>query len=312
MTCARVMRGISSIANADTPASAIVFSAASLPYGSMIATTSAPRLYCGSSDASGRFTLMMMSASFSASALTVAPPAVNSESGRPDWTPAPGPTATSAPSALNFLMVSGDAATRGSDGSISLATAIFMRPPLARTHRLALFPLGWNPVWRPARGQIFAPRRKTQRGVDGSGQENRHHGDDEDDGGRAVLHQHDETFIGLLMRFVVVAVGGGVGHFAMVCHWSPQSVKSLFVRADTAIPPAGQRRSANMPGPYRLIGEANYPESGLTDHEIKAAGEPPFVLGGADQQFLAKQAVGTVLGLTGEIKLSSQHASPAR
>jgi len=53
----------------------------------MMATTSAPRLYCGSSLASGRFTLMMMSASTNASALTVAPAAVNSESGRPDLTP---------------------------------------------------------------------------------------------------------------------------------------------------------------------------------------------------------------------------------
>ena len=101
----------------------------------MIATTSAPRLYCESSDASGRFTLMMMSASFSASALTVAPTAKNSESGRPDLMPAPGSMATSAPSALNFFTVSGDAATRGSDGSISLATAIFMGPPAARKMR---------------------------------------------------------------------------------------------------------------------------------------------------------------------------------
>src|SRR4029453_16568493 len=173
----------------------------------MMAMTSAPRLYCESSEASGRFTLMMMSASFSASALTVAPTAVNSESGRPDLTPAPGSTATSAPSALNFLMVSGDAATRGSDGSISLATAIFMRPPLARTRRLALFPVGWIPVLRPARGQISYRAARCGASPTESGQEDRHHGDDEDHRGRAVLHQHDETFIGLLMRFVVVAVG---------------------------------------------------------------------------------------------------------
>src|SRR3954454_3928028 len=95
----------------------------------MIAMTSAPRLYCESSEASGRFTLIMMSASFRASALTVAPTAVNSVSGRPDLTPAPGSTAMSTPSALNFFTVSGDAATRGSDGAISLATAIFMNPP---------------------------------------------------------------------------------------------------------------------------------------------------------------------------------------
>src|SRR5512138_757988 len=160
----------------------------------MIAMTSAPRLYCESSDASGRFTLMMMSASFSASALTVAPTAVNSESGRPDLMPAPGSTATSAPSALNFFTVSGDAATRGSDGSISLATAIFMRPPLARTRTLALFPLGWIPVLRPARGQIFLSRRKMRCGTSRSGQEDRHQGDDRNDGRGAVLHQHDEPF----------------------------------------------------------------------------------------------------------------------
>src|SRR6201996_7452465 len=102
----------------------------------MIATTSAPRLYLESSDASGRFTLMTMSASLSASALTVAPAAVNSESGRPDLIPAPGSTAISTPSALNFLTVSGVAATRGSEASISLATAIFIGPPAAQGPRV--------------------------------------------------------------------------------------------------------------------------------------------------------------------------------
>src|SRR5882724_4267878 len=178
----------------------------------MMAMTSAPRLYCESSDASGRFTLMTMSASFRASALTVAPAAVNSESGRPDLMPAPGSTATSTPSALNFLMVSGEAATRGSDGSISLATAIFMGPPAARGTRaskLALIWEGWIPVLRPVRR---------------SGQENRHQGHDQDDGAGAVFHQHDEPFIGLLMGRIIVAVRGRVGHFVMLCHRSPQSV----------------------------------------------------------------------------------------
>src|SRR5213075_197004 len=36
---------------------------------------------------------------------------------------------------LEFFTVSGEAATRGSDGSISLATAIFIRPPAARGAR---------------------------------------------------------------------------------------------------------------------------------------------------------------------------------
>src|ERR1700753_1210937 len=75
---------------------------------------------------------MTMSASLSASALTVAPAAVKSESGRPDLIPAPGSTAISTPSALNFFTVSGDAATRGSARSISLATAIFIGPPASQ------------------------------------------------------------------------------------------------------------------------------------------------------------------------------------
>src|ERR1700755_1655752 len=127
-----------------------------------------------------------MSASFSASALTVAPAAVNSESGRPYLMPAPASTAISTPSALNFFTVSGEAATRGSDGSISLATAIFMEPPDARGPReskLAPIPQRWIPVAQPECGQIFqiAPRRCSATGND-SGQEDGHHGDDEDDG----------------------------------------------------------------------------------------------------------------------------------
>src|SRR6201999_870637 len=187
----------------------------------MMAMTSVPRLYLESSEASGRFTLMTMSASLSASELTVAPAAVNSESGRPDLMPAPGSTATSTPNALNFFTVSGVAATRGSDGSISLATAIFMGPPAARgtrTIKLALFPLGWIPVCRPACGQIFRPRRGVATRRDQSGQENSHHRDDEDPRGRAVFHQLDEALIGLLMGNVIVAVGGGVGYFVMIRH----------------------------------------------------------------------------------------------
>src|ERR1700749_1383133 len=173
----------------------------------MIAMTSAPRLYWPSSEASGRFTLMMMSASLTASALTVAPTAVKSESSRPDLMPAPGSTATSAPSALNFFTVSGEAATRGSAESISLATALFMGPPdgarRAQTRRCA-----------------GAGRRNLE---DGSGQEDRHQGEDDDDGRRAVFHQLDEALIGGLMGRIIHAVGGRVGHFAMICHCCPQS-----------------------------------------------------------------------------------------
>src|SRR4051794_41103120 len=169
----------------------------------MIAITSAPRLYCASSEASGRFTLMMTSASFSASALTVAPAAENSESGRPDLIPAPGSTATSMPSALNFFTVSGDAATRGSEGSISLATAIFMGPPAALGTRVS--------GSAPAGGAL-----------DGLGQENRHQSNDQDDAAGAVLHQFYKTFIGLLVCGIIVAVGGGIGNFIMLSHQSLQ------------------------------------------------------------------------------------------
>src|SRR3954454_7361434 len=147
---------------------------------------------------------MTISASRNASALTVAPTAVNSESGRPDLIPAPGWTATSTPSALNFFTVSGDAATRGSEGSISLATAIFMGPPAALGTR------------------VSGARREAARLVTASGQENRHQGNDQDDAAGAVLHQLDEAFIGLLVRGVIVAVGGGIGNLIMLGHQSLQ------------------------------------------------------------------------------------------
>src|ERR1044072_8144004 len=168
----------------------------------MIATTSAPRLYCESSEASGRFTLMMMSASFSASALTVAPTAVNSESGRPDLMPAPGSTSTSAPSALNFLTVSGDAATRGSDGSISLATAIFMGPPAARgrtRNQTSVISAELDNGFATGRRANFSGSRLLGgAGGDASGEEVAHQGDDQDHACGAVFDQHDEPFIGLL------------------------------------------------------------------------------------------------------------------
>src|ERR1700758_2776774 len=158
----------------------------------MIATTSAPRLYLESSEASGRFTLMMISASFAASALMVAPTAVKSESSRPDLRPAPGSIATSAPSALNFFTVSGEAATRGSDGSTSLATAIFMGPPAARKTRRrhsgqigksgAGLATGYWGAWLKV-----APREGGAKGGK-SDEENRHQNEDHDDGSRTILH----------------------------------------------------------------------------------------------------------------------------
>src|SRR5205085_4056511 len=76
----------------------------------------------------GRRTLSTASASRTASAAMVAPAAAKSSSRTSDLSPAPGSTATSAPSAFRRLTVSGVAATRGSP-SISTGTAIFMGSP---------------------------------------------------------------------------------------------------------------------------------------------------------------------------------------
>src|SRR5437763_9571315 len=121
---------------------------------------------------------MMISASLRASALTVAPTEVNSESGNPDLMPAPGSIARSTPSALNFLTVSGDAATRGSEGSISLATAIFMGPP-GGVRRI----------------RVSGSAHRQAARSNGLGQEKRHQGNDQNDAAGAVLHQLDEAFI---------------------------------------------------------------------------------------------------------------------
>src|SRR3984885_11876244 len=191
---------------------------------------------------------MTRSASLSASALTTAPAAVNSESGKPDLTPAPGSTAISMPSALNFFTVSGEAATRGSDGSISFATAIFMRPPAAqhaRASKLALISQRWIPVLRWESVQFFqtAPLGRGASGKQ-SGQKNCHHGNDEDHGGGAVFHQHYEALLGLLVSLVIVAVGGRVGDFVMLCHRYPQSMFASGVELPQT------RRKGNGDAPF--------------------------------------------------------------
>src|SRR6266446_9611821 len=167
---------------------------------------------------------MTMSASFSASALTTAPAAVNSASGRPDLMPAPGSTAISTPSALNFFTVSGEAATRGSEGSISLATAIFIRPPAARGARASKCFASMDTGFATGMRAIFPNRAACRGASQTSGQENRHQGEDDGDGAGAVFHQLDEALIGLLMRLIIIAVGGRVRHFVMLCHRSPRSM----------------------------------------------------------------------------------------
>src|ERR1700756_4257474 len=78
--------------------------------------------------------------------------------------------------------------------------------------RLALVQtVGRRDAWRGARMEFL-------------GEENRHQEGDEGDAPAAVFHELDEALIGRLMLGIIVAVGGRVGHFAMVCHGCPQSV----------------------------------------------------------------------------------------
>src|SRR5215213_9541754 len=122
----------------------------------------------------------------------------------PDLTPAPGCTATSAPSPIIFLTVSGVAATRGSDGSDSAATAIFIMPPTAaRCPRgCSRSPLGREP--NRLRQKIGHPDQ------------------DDDDKSHDPFHERQKAQIGLLMGGVVIALryrifGGAVrGHHAIL------------------------------------------------------------------------------------------------
>src|SRR5271154_5171053 len=161
----------------------------------MMAMTIAPFLICDNSTAFGRRTMSTISAPLNASRATLAPAAVKSASRTPDLIPAPGSTATSAPSPIIFLTVSGVAATRGSPASVSAATATFMIPPTAA---------------RPLSGRC--------RYSSGSGQENRHQDQDRDDDCHHHFHQRDEIAVGLFVSGVVVARCGCVFDLAMVGH----------------------------------------------------------------------------------------------
>src|SRR5664280_1393681 len=93
----------------------------------MIETTSAPRLSWPISASFGRRTFRRMSAASASAAEPMrAPAAAKSASGIPAVFPAPLSTTASAPRAMNFLTVSGLAATRFSCGSFSATTPINM------------------------------------------------------------------------------------------------------------------------------------------------------------------------------------------
>src|ERR1700689_741960 len=117
----------------------------------------------------------------------------------PDLMPAPGSTATSAPSPIIFLTVSGTAATRGSPASVSAITATFMIPPTAAAYvRLA--------------GNRFGAGNAT------SGQEIRHQDDDRDHDRHDDFHQCDEILVRLFVSGVIVARRCRVFDLAVIGH----------------------------------------------------------------------------------------------
>src|SRR5690349_12360038 len=127
MDCARVIRGIHSIASASSPAPAYASMTSRRRRGSSAPTSSAPCSAPASDFGSGPSTARMMLLPFSASFLLaiLAPAASKSVSGTEARSPAPVSTATSAPRAMNFFTVSGIAAQRVSSAA-SLRTAIFI------------------------------------------------------------------------------------------------------------------------------------------------------------------------------------------
>src|ERR1700730_16771791 len=50
----------------------------------------------------------------------------------------------------------------------------------------------------------------------------------------------------------------------------------------------------------------------LIEHEVETPGEQSRILGHAQQQFAAKEAVGTILWLAGKIELGGEEAAAAR
>src|SRR5712691_9583686 len=198
-----------------------------------------------------------MSASAAAPSRTLAPAAANSASGMPDFVPALGSTATSAPSPCIFLTVSGVAATRASAGSTSRATAmrIALSPGDRATSRARASAL--DRACAAGTGRAAAARAEREReqrkhyhyhaghslfgqeAVDGHEGRNHEYGegneplprdgadrqaqDDVGEVGAAHEDQMNETVVHRLVRRQVAALRGGifdgpvVGHSRLQC-----------------------------------------------------------------------------------------------
>src|SRR5437764_6447581 len=118
----------------------------------------------------------------------------------PDLIPAPGSTATVAPSPIIFLTVSGVAATRDSPASVSAITATFMDPPTAR--------LGLAPLPVHATGNVIRSR-----------QEKCHQDEDDNDDRQRDLHQGHEVAIGMFVSGIIIARCGRIFDFGVLGHY---------------------------------------------------------------------------------------------
>src|SRR3954466_5266448 len=146
----------------------------------------------------------------------------------PDFSPAPGSIATSAPRPTSFLTVSGVAATRDSEGSDSAPIAIFMLSPAADLS-----------------GRVMRPQRC-------SDQEKGHQSDDDDDRAAAPLHQGDEVPVGLLVRGIVITLCDRIFHSIVRGH---HAVLSKSKRSQAGEFKNGAHSRAARRGPERLTEE---------------------------------------------------------
>src|SRR4051794_23353721 len=134
MDCARVIRGIASIAKLVTPTSASDLASSGLVSGSRKPIRTWPRFRRPTSSAVGGVTLRTTSAA-QMSSPTFAPASVYSSSPCDAPSPASGSTTTSISLAVSALTTSGTSATRRSPSAVSFGTPIFIGGRLTLRHQ---------------------------------------------------------------------------------------------------------------------------------------------------------------------------------
>src|SRR5581483_2265755 len=220
MTCARVIRGISSMANNLTPVLASASSPSASENGSSMPISAAPFFIALTIAASGRRTVSTMSASPTASAslpAILAPAAAYSSSEIRERSPAPERMVTAAPALASFLTVSGVTPIRGSS-SFSAGTPIAIISAPSPSHAKARL----APVLRPK------SKRKGRSGGQALGHEDGEKRHDDDHANDEIAGQLEEQLVGPLMLGIVhcrVPLSGIEFH-----SYSPLIFDALFSR----------------------------------------------------------------------------------